>query len=196
LLKDASTDTSLLQRAKAQDPEAWNKLVAWSGPLVFAWCRKAGVTKEDREDVFQEVFLKVYKSLARFQHGQAGQTFRGWLLVITRNTILDFAQQRLQRPKAAGSMDEYRGLLHRASESLSDSALTHREARTQGFARALALLQQEFSEGAWKAFWRTAVDGLSATEAGVELGMSPQAVRKAKSRVLARLREEFRELLD
>jgi RNA polymerase sigma-70 factor (ECF subfamily) len=49
----------------------------------------------------------------------------------------------------------------------------------------------EFEERTWQAFWRTAVDGRSAADVGAELGMTPGAVRVAKSRVLHRLREEL-----
>ena len=57
--------------------------------------------------------------------------------------------------------------------------------------RALGLLRTDFEENTWRAFWRTAVDGLPAAEVADELNMSSAAVRKAKSRVLQRLREEL-----
>ena len=95
---------------------------------------------------------------------------------------------------ASGGIENYQTLLNQAKERLPDSQANDVSTRAQGVARAIALLSQEFTEGTWKAFWRTAVDGLSATDVGTELGMSPQAVRKAKSRVLARLREEYRGL--
>ena len=67
-------------------------------------------------------------------------------------------------------------------------------AERQLFRRGLALIRTEFEDRTWQAFWRTAVDGLSASEAGRELNMSPGAVRVAKSRVLQRLREELGDL--
>jgi RNA polymerase sigma-70 factor (ECF subfamily) len=57
--------------------------------------------------------------------------------------------------------------------------------------RALSLLKTDFEERTWKAFWRTAVDGLPAAQVAEELGMTAAAVRKSKSRVLQRLREEL-----
>ena len=62
--------------------------------------------------------------------------------------------------------------------------------------RALELLRGEFAAQTWQAFWRTAVDGQSAPAIAAELNMSPAAVRKAKSRVLHRLKEELGELAD
>jgi RNA polymerase sigma-70 factor (ECF subfamily) len=54
-------------------------------------------------------------------------------------------------------------------------------------------IRSEFEPRTWSAFWRTAVDGLSAADAGQELSMTAGAVRVAKSRVLARLRAELGE---
>jgi RNA polymerase sigma-70 factor (ECF subfamily) len=57
-------------------------------------------------------------------------------------------------------------------------------------------LRSEFEEHTWRAFWRVAVDGQPAPEVAAELGMKPNAVRTAKSRVLRRLREELGDLVD
>ena len=62
------------------------------------------------------------------------------------------------------------------------------------FGRALDLIRGEFEERTWQAFWLTAVEGRAAGEVALELGMSPGAVRVAKSRVLRRLREELGEI--
>src|SRR5262249_48600618 len=128
-------------------------------------------------------------------YGEAEHTFRGWLLTITRTTIIDFARRRLHEPKATARIEDYQALLFLAGERLADGDSSV-SVRSSELANAVVGLKNEFAELTWSAFWRTAVDGLSAAEAGAELGMTPQAVRKAKSRVLARLRFEFRGLLD
>ena len=56
---------------------------------------------------------------------------------------------------------------------------------------AVELIRGEFEVRTWQAFWLTAVEARSPAEVAVELGMSPGAVRVAKSRVLKRLREEL-----
>ena len=55
-------------------------------------------------------------------------------------------------------------------------------------------VKDEFQPTTWQAFWRTAVEGRAAQEVGAELKMTPGAVYVAKSRVLARLREEVQRL--
>ena len=70
------------------------------------------------------------------------------------------------------------------------------DADRQLFRRALALIQADFSERTWQAFWRVVVDGRSPADVGDELAMRPGAVRVAKSRVLHRLRQELGDLLE
>ena len=62
--------------------------------------------------------------------------------------------------------------------------------------RALEFVREDFAVRTWTAFWRTAIDEQTAPDVAEELGMSPAAVRKAKSRVQGRLRTELAELVD
>jgi len=56
-------------------------------------------------------------------------------------------------------------------------------------------VRPEFSAARWRAFCRVALDGVPPRVAAGELGMSVNAVLIAKSRVLARLRQEARGLV-
>ena len=62
------------------------------------------------------------------------------------------------------------------------------------FSYAAQQVRGDFREATWQAFWRTAVDGEGAKQVAEALGMSVGAVYIAKSRVLARLREQIEEL--
>jgi RNA polymerase sigma-70 factor (ECF subfamily) len=53
------------------------------------------------------------------------------------------------------------------------------------------LIRAEFDERTWQAFWLTAVENHSGSEAAKLLGMSPGAVRQAKYKVVRRLRQEL-----
>lgn len=59
----------------------------------------------------------------------------------------------------------------------------------------MALTRNEFEERTWQAFWLTTVEEKSPSLVAQTLEMTPAAVRQAKSRVLRRLREEFRQTL-
>jgi hypothetical protein len=56
-----STSSSLLRRALAREPDAWERLVSLYSPLVHHWCRQAGIAQHEIADVMQEVFAAVVR---------------------------------------------------------------------------------------------------------------------------------------
>ena len=62
------------------------------------------------------------------------------------------------------------------------------------FQRALDLIQNEYEERTWRAFWGVIVDDRPSSDVADELGMTANAVYLAKSRVLRWLREEIGDL--
>ena len=57
--------------------------------------------------------------------------------------------------------------------------------------RALDQIRPTVEPQSWNAFWNTAVLGQSAPQVAAELGLTPAAVRQAKSRILRRLRKQL-----
>ena len=88
------TSLTLLEGLRANDASAWDRLVRLYRPLVLFWCRRAGVTDADADDVCQEVFAAVVSGLGRFHREQAGDSFRGWLRGIARNKLLRHQERR------------------------------------------------------------------------------------------------------
>jgi RNA polymerase sigma-70 factor (ECF subfamily) len=141
--------------------------------------------------VFQEVFQSVAAHLAGFRRERSGDTFRGWLRTITRNKVNDHFRRRRREPVAVGG-SEARALLTQLPEAAeSEEERPACGAEGELIRRALEMIRGEFEARTWQAFWRTAVDGRCAADVAAELGMSPGAVRVAKSRVLHRLRMQL-----
>jgi RNA polymerase sigma-70 factor (ECF subfamily) len=187
--EELATSPSLLGRVLANEPAAWNRLVALYAPLVWHWCRSSGLQEQDQADVFQDVFQAVAGHLEQFQRTAQG-TFRGWLRTITRNKVCDLFRRRQHEPVGAGGSDAQRWLDQQPGPGLFDEDSQSEQAAEQGLIqRALGLIRPEFTERTWQAFWRTTVDDQAAADVGHDLGMSPGAVRVAKYRVLQRLRE-------
>ncbi len=84
-----AVSTGLIRRLKMHDDEAWQRLLDLYVPLVFSWCRRAGLQSEDAADVVQEVFRAVAHAIAGFKYTRTTDTFRGWLRTITKNKIND-----------------------------------------------------------------------------------------------------------
>ena len=189
------TSRSLIERAQARDPDAWERMVTLYAPLVLHWCRGSGLREDDAADVFQEVFQSVAVHLAVFRQEQPGCTFRGWLRTITRNKVTDHFRRRRREPEGVGGSDA-RLLLAQVPQAVTaDENGAGDGAESALLRRALELIRAEFEPRTWQAFWETTIGGRAPKDVAADLSMSPGAVRVAKSRVLHRLRAELGDLL-
>jgi RNA polymerase sigma-70 factor (ECF subfamily) len=187
------TSTSLLRRAVAREADAWERIVIIYSPLVRHWCRQAGIPDRDIPDLSQDVFAAVSKSLGRFQAERPGTTFRAWMRGIARHKLQHYYQDRGE--PAAGGTDAQMRLQQIATPS-NDLEISEAPAEVAGvYHRAVNLVRGEFEERTWNAFWRVVIEDQSPTEVAEEMGITANAVRQAKSRVLRRLREEMGELI-
>lgn len=192
--ESSSTSTSLLRRAKAQNPEAWQRLVKLYGPLVYHWCRSVGLKAEDTADVVQEVFCAVVVGIEGFRGSGRRGSFRSWLRTITRNKIHDFFRARQGMPEGEGGTSAQRHFMQVPQPGEIPELEDPPEAEDALWRRAVDLVRAEFEEQTWKAFWRVAVDGQVPAAVAEELSTTVPAVYKAKSRVLRRVRQELGDL--
>lgn len=81
------TEAQLVARCRAGDAAAWNELVERFSRYVYAICSQGfRLSEHDAEDVFQDVFTRVYTHLDRLRDDEA---FRPWLAQLTRRTCID-----------------------------------------------------------------------------------------------------------
>ena len=91
----AESDRELVQRAQSDDKEAFEELVRRHQHRVFAVAGGILRRREDVEDISQQVFLKAYFSLKRFDQRAA---FSTWLYKITVNECWDLLRKKKVRP--------------------------------------------------------------------------------------------------
>jgi RNA polymerase sigma factor (sigma-70 family) len=192
-----ATRASLLVRLRdPQDKEAWGQFVQLYAPVIYGFARKRGLQDADAADLMQEVFRAVAGAAGRLEYDPKRGTFRGWLYTITRNKIYTFLDAQRRQVRGSGDSGAQALLDEQAGREDGTGDLWDQEYERSAFAWAADRVRGEFHDSTWKAFWLTAVEGQSARDAGRQLGLSPGAVYVAKSRVVARLREEIRELED
>ena len=81
------SDADLVARCRGGDAAAWNELVERFSRYVYAICSQGfRLNDHDAEDVFQDVFTRVYTHLDRLRDDEA---FRPWLAQLTRRTCID-----------------------------------------------------------------------------------------------------------
>ncbi len=165
----------------------WKQLLDGYGPLLRRWLTRAGVPAADHDDLMQEVMMVVVAQVADFEHRGPG-AFRGWLRAILANHVRKFFRTRPEAP----SVD-----LEAVADPHSElGRLWDREHDEHLAARALRLVEGDFTPVTWQAFRRQVIDGRSPAEVASELALSLNAVILAKSRVLKRLRAELQGLLE
>ena len=170
-------------------------MVGLYAPLVRHWCGRRGVRGADAEDVAQEVFRAAAAGLDRFRRERPGDSFRAWLRGIPRNVLLLHFRRAASQPQASGGTD---ALLRINEVSQDDPSAEDEDPPSELDAlrqRALDLVRAQVGERTWQAFWLVAVEGQAPADVAARFGVSPNAVRLSKSRVLRRLREQFGELI-
>jgi RNA polymerase sigma-70 factor (ECF subfamily) len=88
-------DRELVRRAQREDQEAFEELVRRHQHRVFAVASGILRRREDVEDIAQQVFVKAYFSLKRFDQRAA---FSTWLYKITVNECWDLLRKKKVRP--------------------------------------------------------------------------------------------------
>jgi RNA polymerase sigma-70 factor (ECF subfamily) len=178
-----------LQLRDGTNHDAWLEFTRLYGPVVYGFARKRGLQDADAADMMQDVLRSVSTAIGRLDYNRNQGTFRGWLFTITRNKVFNFLSARRVRPRGSGDSSTNR-LLETHPDPNEGSDEWEMEYQRRLAALAMERVKSEFQENTWQAFWLTAVEGVAATEAGRQIGMSPGAIYVAKSRVLARLKEE------
>lgn len=96
-----SADTDLISRAAGGDSSAFQALVERHRSMVYRVAYQFAGNHHDAEDIAQEVFIKVYRSLDRFR--QDAQ-LTSWMYRIVMNACID--HRRRQRPAVAAPFGE------------------------------------------------------------------------------------------
>jgi len=191
-----ATRASLLMRIQdPQDHEAWRQFVQLYAPLVYGFARKRGLQDADAADLMQDVLRAVASSAGRLNYDPGRGTFRSFLYTMTRNKLYSFlAAQRRQVGRGSGDSGAQERLEQQTVEDDDAATLWDREYERRLFAWAVEQVRGEFQEQTWQAFWLTAVEGQNARTVSGRLGLSSGAIYVAKSRVLARIREQVQQV--
>jgi RNA polymerase sigma-70 factor (ECF subfamily) len=185
-----TTPASLLERLRRPgESQAWDRFVQLYSPLLLRWARQTGLQPTDAADLVQDVFVVLLRKLPEFEYDRQ-KSFRGWLRTVVVNKF------RECRRRPALVVAEGADALHDVPAADEFNAFEEQEYRRSLVQRTLELLQPEFPDRVWQAFWEYGVRGRSPEEVAAEMGLRPGSVYAAKSRVMTRLREEISGLLD
>jgi RNA polymerase sigma-70 factor (ECF subfamily) len=158
-------------------------------PAIYRYFRKSGLQDADARDLTQGLLIAINRQIARWELAKERGSFRGWLRRVARNQVINWVKSGQRRMIAWGGHDSQSIFDELATRECPESVVFDREVRRSLFQRATEVVRQEQSIKAWQAFWRIAVEGETLDVVSHELGMSRGAVKVAKCRVFARLKE-------
>ena len=179
----------LIALRDSRDERAWSEFVSLYTPLIYGHCLRRGLQDADAADVAQEVMKAVAGAIGRFEYDRERGSFRGWLLTVVRSKLNTFFLRRARIPETPGDTQLHQ--LAGANPELDGDVEWEVECQRRLFEWAVARVESEFQKNTWRAFWGTAVEHRPVTDVAAELRLSPGAVYIARSRVIARLREEI-----
>ena len=137
-------DASLVQRCLGGDDAAWEDLVRTHTRRVYGLCYRFTGKDSDAQDLAQEVFMRVFRSLKSFRSGEG--SFVVWLSRLTRNLLIDH-YRRTKLDRATDSIEDQGPALQEKTSLMSraDGMLAGREA-SEILQAALQKLSPELRE--------------------------------------------------
>ena len=189
----AADERQLIRSAQKGDKAAFEVLVQRHQHRVFAVARGILKRQEDVEDIAQQVFVKAYFSLKRFDQRAA---FSTWLYKITVNECWDLLRKRKARPLIyEADFSEEQSRLFSATEQQADSGpdTSERMAMRQRLDNMLAQLDER--DRAMLVLKE--VEGFSVEEIAETLGLNANTVKvrlfRARRRIVEYARRENKE---
>lgn len=167
----AESLSSLLERARAQEPDALTELCAAYYPKILRFMRYR-VGPNEADDLAGEVFVKVMRSI-----GSQTGSFDAWLYRLARNVIIDRVRYRQARPETE--------LSDAMTETMANGKNGHAASTAHmDTESALAMMNEEHRELLTLKF----VQGLTNEEIGEITGKKASAIRAMQFRALKAMR--------
>lgn len=126
-VRSLDADTQLVERCLDGDDSSWEDLVKVHTRRVYSICYRFTGSDHEAQDLTQEVFLRVFRSLKSFRAGEG--SFQVWLTRLTRNLLIDH-YRRTKLDRMSDSIEDQMPMLEEktAMSARADGMLAGREA--------------------------------------------------------------------
>ena len=169
-----STDSQLIELVNAGHTNAFNSLVLRYRERVFSVVYNMTSNREDANDVTQDVFVKAFHNIHRFQQKS---TFFTWLYRIAVNTAISFIKKNRNRQFFSLENFEEEGISGKLAEILSSRKHSRRELLLQELQEKLNEALQKLSVKHRTTVVLFEIEGLSHKDIGEILNCSEGTVR-------------------
>jgi RNA polymerase sigma-70 factor (ECF subfamily) len=183
-------DIALMRRVRGGDMEAFEQIVETHKTRVIGTVVKMLGDDRDAEDIAQHVFIRVWKSAARYE---PSAKFTTWLFTITRNLVFNEVRRRKRHPATALEHEEeaHHFQARDVSSKSPDEAMLDAEMQ-EAIQRAI----EELPETQRMAVILRRYEEMPYEEIGAVLKLSVPAVKSVLFRARQELRERLRKYLE
>lgn len=183
-------DLDLIQRAKRGDMAAFEQLVYRYDKQVLSIAARYVQSAEDAKDIYQEVFMRVYRSLPKFQFRSQ---FSTWLYRITTNVCLSHRSRRKRHVHTSLDQDSSDEHAHTLPESLKDGTATDRSAESSEAALYLHQAVEKLSPKQRMVFTLKHYEGYKIREIAGMLGCTEGTVKRYLFTATEKIRKELKD---
>ena len=189
---DEMIDLELIQRAKRGDAAAFEELVFRYDKQVLGIAARYVQSSEDAKDIYQEVFMRVYRSLPRFQFKSQ---FSTWLFRITTNVCLTHRSKRKRHIHTSlnqDSEDEHTGAV---AEALTETRAADRQAERTDMSIHIEQALGRLSSKQRLVFTMKYYDGYKIREIADMLGLADGTVKRYLFSATRKIRLSLQDLI-
>ena len=180
----SAEDTTLVDRCRRGEDEAWRELVDRFGQKVYSVAYHFTLKREDAEELAQEIFLKIFENLNRYD---GSFPLIAWIVSLSRNLCIDRYRRRKREKSFRFVSDDAVLPLLRSADDPSAEAL--RKERTKMLFSALAEIPEDLAE----ILVLRDLDGLAYDEIGQALELPDGTVKSRLFRARAEVAKKIRE---
>jgi RNA polymerase sigma-70 factor (ECF subfamily) len=177
-------EKDLVARCRQGDDDAWRELVDRFGPKVYAISYHFTLKREDAEELSQEIFLKLFENLHRYD---GGFPLVAWVLSVSRNLCIDRYRRKKREKSFRFVSDEAVTALLKSEDDPAGMAL--KKERTQLLFAALSEIPDDLAE----ILILRDLNGLAYDEIGTALELPEGTVKSRLFRARAEVARKIRE---
>jgi RNA polymerase sigma-70 factor (ECF subfamily) len=177
-------DRILVQACLRVDQDAWEIMVQTHSKRILNLCLRYAGRKEEAEDLTQEIFVRIYRSLRSFRLDSG--SFQCWIVRVARNLIIDHYRKERRHQTPIGS-EEMENLHLEDEKTPSPSRAFERAEASRILLQALDGLSPDLRE----AVVLRDLEGLSYQQVAETTGVSEGTVKSRLFRARLRLAKIF-----
>jgi RNA polymerase sigma-70 factor (ECF subfamily) len=181
---EAADEKALVEQCRSGNDDAWREMVERFGPRLYSVAYHFTLKREDAEELTQEIFLKVFENLHRYD---GSFPLVAWIVSVARNLCIDRYRRRKRERSFRFVHDEAVAPLLRSEDDPSADAL--RKERTKLLFWAISEIPEDLAE----ILVLRDLDGMAYDEIGRALRLPDGTVKSRLFRARAEVAKKIRE---